>query len=57
LYPKGKVVECTVRKVEGKYLSVDLPGDVNGIIPSGELDEKKVLPRISLNLEIKLRLL
>lgn len=45
LYPKGKVVECTVRKVEGKYLSVDLPGDINGIIPLGELDEKKVLPK------------
>lgn len=45
LYPKGKVVECAVKEVENKYVSVDLPGDLNGIIPVGELDEKKVLPK------------
>lgn len=45
LYPKGKVVECNVKNVENKYVIVELPGDLNGIIPASEIDEKKVLPK------------
>ena len=45
LYPKGKVVECVVKNVENKYVAVELPGALNGIILASEIDEKKVLPK------------
>ena len=45
LYPKGKVVEGTVEKVENRYIEVSLSAGLTGIVPLKEMDEQKVLPK------------
>jgi ribosomal protein S1 len=45
LYPKGAVVEGQIKNIENKFVELELPGGLSGIVPISELDDKKILPK------------
>jgi ribosomal protein S1 len=45
LYPKGKVVEGTIERIENRYIEVNLPGGLKGTVKWKEIDESKTVSK------------